>query len=304
MTERIYPFLHGRLKGIQFKENAFHSYFQEPQTLGEKGLHTLLDQGKRFAPRLTQTLRAGGSAIFPHTYLSECGYQIAAVVQACLDSGSDQVIALGTMHPMNEALLNARTKELNGQAISDETSWGLLGPENPQDDCWKLEFSLSHFKTLWEAEVKRRGIKAPQLIELYPHLVNRQPETLPGIQELKARIKDAVIVATDDMCHHGIAYGVNPKEALEISEEAYTFTKQKIFEGFSYLKDGDYSTYYEHWMNPLAIGDPSDCAAVLRHLLGPCSYEVLDLKLVDLTKLFAGSTTPSWVAATLVEVTP
>lgn len=304
MTERIYPFLHGRMKGIHFKENAFDSYFQEPLILGEKGLHSLLDQGKRFAPQLTQTLCAGGSAIFPHTYLSECGYQIAAVVQACLDSGSDQVIALGTMHPMNEALLQARTKELNGQVINDEPSWGLLGPTTARDDCWKLEFSLSHFKTLWEAEVKRRGSKAPELIELYPHLVNSHPETLPGIQELKARLKDAVIVATDDMCHHGLGYGVDPKQAIELSEEAYAFAKQKIVAGFLHLQDGKYSAYYEHWMDPLAIGDPSDCAIVLGYLLGPCAYEVLDLKLVDLTRLFAGNTSPSWVAATLVEITP
>ena len=213
MTERIYPFLNGRLKGVTLRHNSFDSYFTEAKNLGEAGLHAILDKGLPWAKRLANTLSAKGSAIFPHTYLSQCGHQIAAVVHACLDCGSDQVLTLRTMHPMNEQLLQARTKELNGQDISNEPSWGILGPTIARDSCWEHEFSLFHFKTLWEAEVKRRGIKAPRLIECYPHLVNRQPEKLPGTKELAQIAKDAVIVATDDMCHHGIAYGVEPRKS-------------------------------------------------------------------------------------------
>ncbi len=303
MAEVRYPFLNGRNKGIQVKHNAFDEYFNEPKILGEAGLHAILDQGKPFAKNLAHTLLSGGSAIFPHTYMRECGYQIAAAVHGCLDSGADQVVALGVLHPMNEAMLEARTKELNGKDISDEPTWGVLGPDVARDDSWKREFSLAHFKTLWEAEIKRRGIKAPKLFEFYPSLTNQRPDTLPGIKELEKIVKDSVVVATDDMCHHGIAYGVPEALAIEIGDEAYKFAKTAIDRGFQYLTKGDYARYFDHWMNPQAIGDPADCAIVLRYLLGNVSYNVLDLKIVDVSRLFEKNPTPSWVAATLIEVT-
>ncbi|MCE5293311.1 MAG: hypothetical protein LLF94_01690 [Chlamydiales bacterium] len=285
------------------KHNAFDEYFNESTVLGESGLHSILDQGKPFAKNLAKTLVSGGSAVFPHTYMLECGYQIAAVVHACLDSGADQVVALGVLHPMNETMLEARTKELNGKDISDEPSWGVLGPEVQRDDSWKREFSLTHFKTLWQTEIKRRGIKAPKLLEFYPSLTNRRPETLPGIKELEKIVKDSIVVATDDMCHHGIAYGVSQDDAIEIGDQAYDFAKKVIDIGFTYLQRGDFARYFDHWMNPQAIGDPTDCAIVLRYLLGNASYNVLDLKLVDLSRLFEENPTPSWVAAALVEIT-
>ncbi len=303
MTDLRYPFLNGRVKGINAKANAFEEYFNEPKILGEAGLNQILDQGKPLAKNLAQTLLSGGSAIFPHTYMVDCGYQIASVVHACLDSGADQVVALGVLHPMNETMIEARSKELNGKDISDEPSWGILGPDIKGNDSWKLEFSLAHFKTLWEAEIKRRGIQAPKLFEFYPSLTNRRPDTLPGIKELQTIVKDSVVVATDDMCHHGIAYGVPASEAIEIGDKAYTFAKTAIDRGFAYLKEGDFARYFDHWMNPQAIGDPTDCAIVLRYLLGKASYKVLDLKLVDVSRLFEANPTPSWVAATLVEMT-
>lgn len=302
MEELHYPFLNGTIKGIKVKKNAFEEYFNQPKVLGEAGLHQILDQGKTFSKNLSQTLAAGGSAIFPHTYITECGYQIASVVHACLDSGADQVVALGVLHPMNEALIRARTKELNGKDISNEPSWGVLGPEVKSDDSWKLEFSLSHFKMLWDTEIKRRGIKAPKLFEFYPSLTNRRPDELPGIKELEEIAKDSVIVATDDMCHHGIAYGVPLEKSLKIDSFAHEFAKKAIATGFQHLEKGDFARYFDHWMNPQAIGDPTDCAIVLRYLLGNTSYNIVDLKLVDLSRLFEKHPSPSWVAATLVEI--
>ncbi len=303
MAELRYPFLNGSAKGIKVKQNAFDSYFKEPKIMGEAGLNKILDQGKLLSKNLSKTLAAGGSAIFPHTYISECGYQIASVVHACLDSGADQVVALGVLHPMNEALIQARTKELNGKDISDEPSWGAFRPGTKGDDLLKLEFSLVHFKTLWDAEVRRRGIKPPKLFEFYPSLTNRCPDKLPGIKDLAKIAKDSVIVATDDMCHHGIAYGVPALDAIEIGDRAYNFARMAIDTGFEYLTKGDFGRYFDHWMHPQAIGDPTDCAIVLRYLLGRSSYSVLDLKLVDLSRLFEENPTPSWVAATLVAIT-
>ena len=94
----------------------------------------------------------------------------------------------------------------------------------------------------------------------------------------------------------------SPEKAHSMDEAGYQFAKMTIQEGFSHLERAHFSAYYEHWMHPLAIGDPTDCAIVLRYLLGPAAYTVLDLKLVDVSQLFEGNVDPSWVAASLVEV--
>jgi hypothetical protein len=77
-------------------------------------------------------------------------------------------------------------------------------------------------------EVKRRGIKFPQLIERYPCLVNRHPETLPGMQELKELSKNAVIIGTEDCCHHGVAYALAKSSTLPIGKEALSFARNYI----------------------------------------------------------------------------
>lgn len=283
------------------KSDAFDQYWDEPKILGEKGMHAILDAGKKWANELASTLKAGGAAVFPHTFLSQCGYQIAACVHAVLDSGADRALVLGVLHPMSEALMQARAKELNDEDLSTEKSRGVFGPDLHSGDCWKQEFSLSLFKILFDAEVKRRGIKPPQLIERYPSLVNKAPEKLPGIKELEQIAKDAVIIATDDMFHHGVGYGVADATAMQINDEAYRFTKKYIEEGYELLKKNNFTKYFFHWMNPIAIGDPTDTTMVLKHLLGNVSTHILDLKLVDVSMLFENNIAPSWVAATLVQ---
>lgn len=298
MSKIKYPFLNAQKR----KPKALDQYYEEPKILGQEGMYAILDKGAKWGKELASTLCAGGAAVFPHTFLSQCGYQIAACVHAILDSGADQALLLGVLHPMSESLMQARSRELNEEDISDEPSWGVLGPGIDRDDCWKKEFSLDLFKILFDIEVKRRGIKAPKLIERFPSLVNREPASLPGIKELERIAKESVVVATDDMCHHGIGYGVSESHAIHIGEEGYRFASQQIEEGYSFLRTGKYREYFFHWMNPLAIGDPTDTAIVLRHLLGDIITRVLDLKLVDVSKLFENNISPSWVAACLVEV--
>jgi hypothetical protein len=264
-------------------------------------MNAILDKGKKWAPELANTLNAGGAAVFPHTFLSQCGYQIAAAVHAILDSGADQALILGVLHPMTEALMQARSKELNEEDISQEISRGVFSPERDPNGCLSKEFSLDLFKILFEIEVKRRGIRPPKLIERYPSLVNRDPAHLPGIKELQQIAKDAVIVATDDMCHHGVGYGVSPENAYQIDEKGYHFAKNLIEDGYELLKKDDYRSYFFHWMNPLAIGDPTDTTTVLKYLLGKASMDILDLKLVDVSSLFENDISPSWVATTLVK---
>ncbi len=290
---QIYPFLRAR----KVKPNAHDGYFAEPKSLGEAGLSAILDQGKAWNKQLQRTLQNGGAVLFPHTFLSKCGYQIAAAVHAILDSGADQALLLGVLHPMSESLMAARTKELNNEDISSEISRGVFEPGH---ECLNKEFSLALFHILFDFEVKRRGIKPPRLIERYPSLVNKDPSTLPGIKELQVIAKDSVIVATDDMCHHGVGYGVPEEKALPMNAEGLLFARKMIEEGYALLQKNDFYGYFYHWMNPLAIGDPTDTAIVLKYLLGAVSPKIIDLKLVDVSPLFENEISPSWVATTLV----
>ena len=292
---RTYPFLNAKKR----KSNGLELYYNEPKILGIEGMNAILDQGKKWKTELANTLNAGGAIIFPHTFLSQCGYQIAAAVHAILDSGADLALILGVLHPMSESLMHARSKELNEEDISSESSRGIFGPDFDPNKCLSKEFSLDLFKILFDFEVKRRGVKAPKLIERYPSLVNRDPANLPGIKELKQIAKDAVIVATDDMCHHGVGYGVTLENAFQIDDLGYQFAKKSIEEGYELLRKDDYRGYFFHWMNPLAIGDPTDTTIVLKYLLGDISTHILDLKLVDVSSLFENNIAPSWVATTL-----
>lgn len=294
---RTYPFI----KAMKRKQNALDQYYNEPKILGVDGMSAILDKGKTWSTELAKTLNSGGAAIFPHTFLSQCGYQIAAAVHAILDSGADQALVLGVLHPMSESLMLARTKELNEEDISTENSRGVFWPDFDPNHCLSKEFSLDLFNILFDFEVKRRGIKPPRLIERYPSLVNRDPANLPGIKELKQISKDAVIVATDDMCHHGIGYGVSPENAFQIDDEGYQFARKSIEEGYTLLRKDDYQGYYFHWMNPLAIGDPTDTTIVLKYLLGDVSTHILDLKLADVSSLFENNISPTWVATTLAK---
>lgn len=296
-TKRTYPFLNAKKR----KPNGLDQYYNEPKTLGIEGMNAILDKGKKWGKELADTVNAGGAVVFPHTFLSQCGYQIAAAVHAILDSGADQALVLGVLHPMTESLLQARSKELNEEDISREPSRGVFGPDADPNNCLSKEFSLDLFKILFDFEVKRRGIRPPRLIERYPSLVNRDPASLPGIKELQQIAKDAVIVATDDMCHHGVGYGVAPENAYQMDEKGYQFAKKSIEEGYALLKRDDYRGYFAHWMNPMAIGDPTDTTTVLKYLLGNISTDILDLKLVDVSSLFDNDISPSWVATSLVK---
>lgn len=297
MNHKVYPFLKAR----KTKSNAFDQYYQEPKILGIQGLIALMDHGKQWAAGLSDTLNKGGAALFPHTFLSQCGYQIAAVVNAVFDSGADQVLALGVLHPMTESMMQACSKELNEEDLSMEVTRGIFGPDSDPNGCIKHEFSLDLFKILFDFEVRRRGIKPPKLIERYPSLTQGHPEQLPGIKDLIQISKDSLIIATDDMCHHGIGYGVANEDAYPLDEIGYRFAQNTIEIGFSFLRNNQYKAYFDHWMNPLAIGDPTDTSIVTKYLLGDATPRILDLKLVDVSMLFEQDIAPSWVAATLVE---
>jgi hypothetical protein len=286
------------------KPKALDQYYGEITSLGNQ-LYEILDRGKKWSGELVSAFNSGGAAIFPHTYFSKCGDQMGAVIHAILDSGADQVLLLGTAHAFPR-LFDGRVKEFNKEDITNESSWGILDPATEKGKhLLEHEFSLNLFKSLWRIEVERRGIKGPQLIERYPNLVNRHPEALPGMQELKEIAKNAVIVGTEDYCHHGIAYAVPKESALPMSEKALSFARKQIEEGYSFLEKDNYAGFYMHGMHLQALGDPTDVTATLHYLVGShAKPKILDLKLVDVAPLFEGDPSPSWVAATLAKITP
>lgn len=188
------------------------SIAQERAELGEAGIHQILDAGKKFM--LAQTLREGGSIIFPHAGLRASGHQIAAAVHACLDSGANCVLAVGVLHALTPELQDARVRVANGAEVTQEKYWGIQGPRRKGHKNWEEEFSLLDFQFLWHVECQRRGIQGPELIVRYPYLTGGKPDILPGIDELKEIAKNAVVVSTADMFHHGIGYGDPPEAAL------------------------------------------------------------------------------------------
>ena len=285
------------------KPNRLDQYYRELTSLGNQ-LYEILDKGRNWSNEVALALNSGGGVIFPHTFFSKCGEQIGAVVHAILDSGADQVISLGTAHPFPQ-LLEARIKEFNGEDISQEPSWGVLDPESVNaKDLLKDEFSLNLIKSLLKIEVERRGRKAPRLIERYPSLVNRHPEALPDIQKLKELAKNAVIIGTEDYCHHGIAYALPKNSTIPMGKEALSFARSQIEQGFSLLQQNNYAEFYKHGMHLNAIGDPPDVTTTIHYLVGShAKPKILDLKLVDVSNLFENDPSPSWVAATLAKIT-
>ncbi|MBI1800992.1 MAG: hypothetical protein HY259_14480 [Chloroflexi bacterium] len=282
-----------------------HNMFEnEYHKLGPQGIADLLARGRQW--KLGETLRAGGSIIFPHAGLKECGHQIAAVVQACLDSGADRVLAVGVLHALTDELQDARVRVANGADVTKEKYWGIQGPalslsKGPGlagHENWQTEFSMMNFMLLWDEERKERGGKAPELIVRYPYLAGGKPEILPGIGELQAIAKDAVVVSTADAFHHGIGYGDPPGEALYPEQGGLALARKRIDEGLELLRRGDYWGYNQHCVS--AKSDARDAGQVVRYLLGPLEGRILDLTYSDTTDMY-NTPPPTWVAAALIE---
>ncbi|MCW5854258.1 MAG: hypothetical protein KIT87_29590 [Anaerolineae bacterium] len=274
-----------------------HMVDNEQAALSEQDLQAMLDRGRQW--HLGETLRQGGSIIFPHAGIQDCGHQIAATAQACLDSGADRVLVVGVLHALTDELQDARVRVANGADVTQEKYWGIQGPGLDSHDNWRGEFSLLHFLLLWDAEVKRRGVKAPELILRYPYLAGGTPESLPGIQELQAIARDAVIVSTADAFHHGIGYGEPPETALYPEQGGLDLAQRTILEGQAILARGDYWGYNQHCVT--AKSDGRDAGQVVRYLMGrPFEAEVLDLTYTDTTDMY-NSPPPTWVAGALVE---
>lgn len=276
---------------LEVKGEFESEYRSQAAILGEEGLDRILEAGREWD--ISEEIRKGGSAIFPHTYLDQCGDQIAAVVHGLLDSGADQVLVLGVVHSRDHKnLREVRLQELRGEKITDLSHWGVF-----QD--YPGEYSLMHFHALWNAEVKRRGIRPPKLIMRYPCLVQGAPEKLLGIEELERIAKDAAVVVTADLVHHGVAYTTERK--MDIGPHSEIYTRDAIHEMLDLLNKKKYPEFIQTSVHHRS--DAKDVLSVLRYLKGPLSPEILSMRLIDTSKLFVNDPTPSWVAASLITLT-
>ena len=273
------------------------SFAKERAQLGEAGVSRMLEAGRAW--HLAPTLAEGGTVIFPHANIEACGHQIAAAVHACLDSGADRILVVGVLHALSDALEEARIRVANEGDVTKEEFWGIQGPGLNGRDEWRNEFSLSNFLFLWEEEMRRRGIKGPELIVRYPYLAGGHPEILPGIEELQEIIRDAVVVATADPFHHGIGYGEPPETALTPEAAGLDLARQQIDDGLALLGQGDYWSYNQHCVG--AKSDARDAGQITRYLLGPLTGRILDLTWCDTTDMYS-QPAPTWVAAALMEM--
>jgi hypothetical protein len=265
--------------------------------LSREDVDRILDAGRAW--ELAPTLQAGGAVLFPHAGIKGCGHQIAAAVHACLDCGADRVLVIGVLHALSQELDEARVRVAHGADVTREEAWGIQGPGLDGREDWRDEFSLLNFVFLWGEELRRRGIAGPELVLRYPYLAGGRPMLLPGIEELQALARDAVLVTTADPFHHGIAYGEPPETALFPESGGLELARRRIDEGLELLRIGDYWGYNQHCVE--AKSDGRDAGQVVRYLLGPLEGEILDLVADDMTNAY-NKPTPSWVAGALVNL--
>jgi hypothetical protein len=163
---------------------------------------------------------------------------------------------------------------------------------------WVHDHVLITWHHLWEAETKRRGIKAPEVIIRFPYLAGGKPENLPGIEELVEIGNDAVIVSTDDPFHHGIGYGDPAEKSYFPNEGGLELARATIEEGIEILERGDYWGYNQHCVE--AKSDARDAGQVFRFLRGPMTGQIIDLTYTLADELYKAPP-PTWVAAALIE---
>lgn len=287
------------LEYTQLQKDIHALYAREHIELGDDGTLEHLERGKQWD--LSGTLSAGGVLVFPHAGVKDCGYQIAAAVHACLDSGADRVVVISVLHAFTDAMNEARQRVAAGSDVTQEKSWGIQGQGIDGRIEWTGDHVLISWRHFWNAEIKRRGLKAhqiPEVIERYPYLAGGKPEILPDIDKLAELVKDAVIVSTADPFHHGIGYGTPPEEAFHPDTEGIAKAQAVIEDGIAILGRGDYWGYNQHCVE--AKSDARDAGQVFRYLRGEMTGRVVDITYSDSTELY-NQPSPTWVAAPLVE---
>ena len=285
-----------KLDRRNLQEEIHALYRREHEELGEKGTLEHLDRARQW--NLSSTLSNGGVLVFPHAGVLDCGYQIAACVNACLDSGADDVIVVSVLHAFTDDMQEARVKVAEGGDPSDWPYWGVQGTDLQGREEWKRDHALISWRHFWDAETKRRGVSGPNVHERYPYLAGGHPENLPGIDELARLAEDGVIVSTADAFHHGIGYGDAPEGSKHPHEGGLELARKTIETGMRILGEGDYWGYNQHCVT--AKSDARDAGQVFRYLRGPMQGQVIDITYTDASDLYH-QPKPTWVAAALME---
>jgi hypothetical protein len=285
-----------KLNYEKLREEIHALYRAEHEALGERGTLEHLERARQWD--LAPTLRAGGVLVFPHAGVLDCGYQIAACVNACLDSGADRVIVVSVLHAFTDQMQEARVQVAAGDAPSNWPFWGIQGPGLSGREEWRGDHALMSWRHFWAAETKRRGIKGPEMIERYPYLAGGKPQELPGIEELARLAEGAVIVSTADAFHHGLGYGDPPERSFPPDAQGLGLAARTIEEGMETLSRGDYWGYNQHCVT--AKSDARDAGQVFRYLRGPMQGRILDMTYTDASDLYK-QPKPTWVAAALME---
>jgi hypothetical protein len=264
----------------QLRSEILSLYRREHAAVGEAGAYRLLDQARQWD--LAPVVRAGGVIVFPHAGIAACGHQIAAAVHACLDSGADLVLVISVLHAFTDEMEAARIRVANGGKPSQERFWGIQGSGLPGP---RQEWQQDHALMCW----------------CYLYLAGGQPEALPGLAEVEALARNAVIVSTADPFHHGIGYGDPPARALMPEAGGLDAARQSIEEGIELLGSGDYWGYNQHCVT--ARSDARDAGQLFRYLRGPMQGRIVDLTYSDASELYR-QPPPTWVATALLAWEP
>lgn len=283
----------------QLQRDIRDLYAREHARLGAQGTLDLLERARRW--HLAPVLDAGGVLVFPHAGVADCGHQIAAVAQACLESSTDRVLVISVLHAFSDEMEQARVRVANGEDPAQFPFWGIQGPGLAGREEWRQDHALTSFRYFMAAESSLRGVKAPHVVERYPYLAGGHPERLPGIEELGKIALDSVVVSTADPFHHGIGYGDPPENALHPHQGGLELALETVQEGIQLLERGDYWGYNQHCVR--AKSDARDAGQVFRFLCGPMQGKIQDLTYSDATELYR-QPAPTWVAAALIAWLP
>ena len=279
----------------QLRIDINHFYAREHAALGISGTRAKLVEAQEWD--LAPVLRAGGALVFPHAGVAECAKQIAACINACINSGAATVLVLSVLHSFTDEMEQARRRVAAGGDPSTDRIWGIQGPGLTRGTEWAYDHALFEWRYLWEVAANYYGKKMPRVIERYPWLAGGNPTAMPGYDEVADIARNAVVVSTADMFHHGIGYGTPVEQSFFPEKGGLDLARRTIMAGAEMLARGDYAGYTQHCVD--AKSDHRDAGQVMRAIRGPMRPEIIDIIASDAAALY-NAPDPTWVAGTLV----
>ena len=274
-------------------------YRRELAALGDRTFE-MLDEARRWD--VAPVLAGRGVVTFAHVNVADCGRHVAAAVNGALDTGTETVLVISVLHAFTvEMELARRDVSSQGGNPASHPTWGIQGPGLDFRDEWEGDHAMLTLRHFWEAETKRRGISGRRLIERYPFLAGGSPGDLPNFEETAAIAEDAVILATGDQVHHGIAYGTAPGDALEMEPDGLIKAREDMKTGMALIEEGDHRGYDAHCVE--AKSDDRDAAQLYNYLRGPLRGTLLDIGASDATELY-DAPAPSWAAGGFIAFEP